>query len=694
VGRVHPKYPKIFSPVQLGPIEIPNRYYFSPHGLPLTYGTGPSTDLLAYTSERVKDGGCGLVILSCTVHDRGRHYQPCPYPAASIPAFRALADEVHGAGGKIFGQLWYWWGANGHWQPMSPPAPMLGPSVSQYGYRGVTSATHAVSKEEIRLLCECFRQSVTNLRAAGFDGVEIHSSHGGIIQQFLSPYFNRRTDEYGGSLGNRMRLLVETLEISRASAGEQMAVGMRFNCDEMLPGGYGTEEAYEILKHVCDAGLIDFADLDVAVEPSQLKYGMPSVFVEEHFYRPYVQKVRAAAGKVPVLSVLGRVTRMSDAEAVVASGLCDMVGSTRELLAEPQFVQLAREGKEELGRTCIACNWCLAGMGEGAFGCSINPASYRERLWGAHSYTRAARKANVVVVGSGPGGLEAARVAALKGHHVTLLEGREQLGGALALWAKLAAFEFYGRAIDWWQRELARLGVIVRTGTFASVQSVIALKPDAVIVATGANFCRDGRSGFIDQKIPGADRSHVITPEDVLEHGRRPQGRVVLLDGEGMHASSGIAELLAAAGAEVIMLSPNFAPFSMRVNDSLESDFVAERLANAKVSFRAATWVREIRAREVVAYAVYGEREETIDNVDAVVLATGRQCVNKLAVELSGKVAQLFTVGDALCVRPWATAAYEGHKFARLIGEPDAPSTDGEAYFRAEGPEVYPTPAS
>ena len=228
---MHPRYPHVFSRVRLGPVELPNRYYFSPHGLPLTIGCGPSNDLVAYATERVRDGGCGLVILSCTVHDRGRHYQPCPYPKETVGAFRALADAVHDAGGKIFGQLWYWWGSNGHWQPLGPQAPLLGPSVSQYGYRGVTSSTHAVNKEEIGLMRGAFRQSVENLREAGFDGVEIHGSHGGMIEQFLSPYFNRRTDEYGGSLENRMRLLVETLETTRDAAGEGMAVGMRFNCD-------------------------------------------------------------------------------------------------------------------------------------------------------------------------------------------------------------------------------------------------------------------------------------------------------------------------------------------------------------------------------------------------------------------------------------------------------------------------------
>jgi 2,4-dienoyl-CoA reductase-like NADH-dependent reductase (Old Yellow Enzyme family) len=690
---LHPRYPHVFNRIRLGPVELPNRYYFSPHGVPLTVGYGPSNDLVAYATERVRDGGCGLVILSCTAHERGRHYQPCPYPQGSVGAFRALADAVHDAGGRIFGQLWYWWGANGHWQPLGPQAPLLGPSVSQYGFRGATATTHAVTRQEIGLMRGAFRQSVENLRAAGFDGVEIHGSHGGMIEQFLSPYFNRRTDEYGGSLENRMRLLVETLATARDVAGPGMAVGMRFNCDELLPGGYDSGQAREVLKAVCDRGLLDFADLDVAIEPNQLKYGMPTVFVKEHFYRPYVEAVRSAAGAVPVLSVLGRVTRMADAEAAIASGVCDMVGSTRELIAEPQFVKLAREGQEARGRTCIACNWCLGGMADGVFGCAINPASFRERVWGLDTIAPAASPATVVVVGGGPGGMEAARVAALKGHAVTLFEAGERLGGALALWAMLPGREFYEHAVDWWARELARLGVTMRLGRTATARDVLASAPDAVIVATGATFSRTGRSSFIDQDIPGADQPHVYRPEDILRGGVRPAGRIVVLDGEGTHASSGIAEMLARGGAEVNMLSPNFAPYSQRVYDALEADLIARRLSDASVTFTASTWVREIGTRDVHVFDVISERQSVIAGVDAVVLVTGRLSVDGLAGELEGKVGQVFTIGDALSVRPLATAAYEGQKFARLIGEPGAPKSVGEAYFRSDDPSVYPAPA-
>ncbi|MFV8817546.1 FAD-dependent oxidoreductase [Haliea sp. E17] len=690
---MHKKYPNVFRPIELGPISLPNRYYFSPHGLPLSVGYSPSNDLVAYYTERVKAGGCGLVILSCPVHHRGRAYQPTPYPAESITGFRALADAVHAAGGRIFAQLWYNWNAPGHWQPLAPAAPTLAPSASQYAIGGMSVGTRALTGEDIRLMGEAHRQSVSNLRAAGFDGIEIHASHSGMIEQFLSPYFNHRDDDYGGSLENRMRLLVETLETTRQAAGPEMAVGMRFNCDELVDGGYHTREASQVLEKICARGLLDFVDLDIAMEPLQLKYGMPSVFIDEHVYKPYVEAVRGAAGDVPVLSVLGRVTRMSDAESAIAAGVCDLVGSTRELIAEPHFVKHAYEGTEELSRTCIACNWCLGGMADGAFGCTINPASYRERLWGVASFTSAPRRTRVIVVGGGPAGLEAARVAALRGHQVTLFEARDALGGGLELWARLPGREFYRHAVEWWERELARLGVEVRKGARASADTILQQSPGAVIVASGALFSRGGRSSVVDRDIPGADRIHVHCPEDVLLGKTRLSGKVAVVDGEGTHASAGVAELLGRQGAEVVMISSAYAPYSHRVLFAFEGESIAQRMAEANVAHLPATWVRSIGASHLALFDVNSGRESTLSGIDAVVLATGRLPVDELSLALEGKVAQLFTIGDALAVRPFAAAAYEGQKFARLIGETGAPHSVSQAYFRDDDPAVYPTPA-
>jgi 2,4-dienoyl-CoA reductase-like NADH-dependent reductase (Old Yellow Enzyme family) len=689
---VHPKYPNIFSPIRLGPVEIPTRFFFAPHGSALSAGTKPSDDLVAYSAARVKDGGCGLVIVAMVAHERGRTRQPSPHPPENIAAFRVFTDAIHAAGGKIFGQVFYWWGGFGQWQPLSPPAPSMGPSTRQFGYNDRTASTHAMNHEEIHSMHAALRQTGRHMREAGFDGLLLHGSHAGLIEQFLSPYFNERSDEYGGSFENRMRFMVESLEAAREGAGPDLAIGIRINCDELLPGGYGTDTAREAVKTICARGLVNYIDLDVGVEPQQFYHGMPTSFSEKQPYRRYVEAVRGAAGNVPVLSVLGRVTSVAEAEAAIAAGVCDVAGAARQLIAEPQFIQNARAGKEAQSRICIACNWCTAALGDGAQGCVINPASYRERLWGVETFAPATQISKLVIVGGGPGGMEAARVAALKGHKVVLFEARDRLGGALALWADLPGREGNRLAIDWWESELARLGVDIRKSTPASAGAVLAEHPDAVIIATGALYSRGGRSITRDADIPGHDRNFVYRPEDILLDGARPTGKIVLLDGEGLHASAGIAELLASAGGEVQYVTAGFSPLSPRLIDNFESRFIVKRLKDAGVRFVPTNWLKAIGAGTATLYDMHTGEERT-EPVDAVVLVTGRAPQDVLARELEGKVAQLFTIGDALSARPLAAASYEGQKFARLIGEPGAPRTIAEAFFRPDDPGTVPLPA-
>jgi pyruvate/2-oxoglutarate dehydrogenase complex dihydrolipoamide dehydrogenase (E3) component len=390
--------------------------------------------------------------------------------------------------------------------------------------------------------------------------------------------------------------------------------------------------------------------------------------------------------------VLGNITDMADAEAAIAAGVCDMVGSARQLIAEPRFVQNARDGKEALSRTCIACNWCTAAGGDGAQGCSINPASYRERLWGEGSFLPAARSRKVVVVGGGPGGLEAARVAARKGHRVKLIESRARLGGALALWADLPGREHYRPAIDWWETELARLGVDIRLGVEASCESVLAEAPDAVIVATGARYSRGGRSITHDADIRGHDLAFVHRPEEILLGGVRPAGRVFVFDAEGYHTGTGIAEVLAAGGASVQFVTAGYSPVSARNTDNWEERYIVGRMKAHGVRLRPTTWLRRIEQGAVVIYDVHTEQESR-EAADAVILSTAREPRDGIARALEGRVPQLFTIGDALAARMLAAATYEGQKFARLIGEPGAPATVTEAWFRPDDPVTMMLPA-
>lgn len=689
---MHPKYPNIFSPIRLGPVEIPTRFFFAPHGSALSAGTKPSTDLVAYSTERVKGGGCGLVIVAIAVHERGRTRQPSPHPPENVAAWKVMADSIHSAGGKIFAETLYHWTGAGCWQPLSPPAVAFGPSVRQFAYGGRGFSTRAMSKAEIRAMLDAIGQSAANLSAAGFDGIMLHASHSALLEQFVSPYFNERTDEYGGSLENRMRFVVEALQAARAGGGPNFAVGMRFNCDEQIAGGYGIDTARDVVRSLCGQGLLDYIDLDVGLEPQQYHHGMPTGFERKQYYRPFVEKVREAAGTVPVLSVLGNITQMAEAEEAIASGVCDVAGAARQLIAEPRFVQNARANRDELSRTCIACNWCTAAGGDGAQGCAINPASYRERLWGTDSFTPAPVSRRVVVIGGGPGGLEAARVAALRGHQVTLMESRERLGGGVALWADLPGRSHYHWAIDWWSRELARLGVKISLSTTATGKCVLAERPDAVIVATGARYSKGGRSITMDADLPGHDLPTVYRPEEILLEGARPTGKIIVVDGEGYHASTGIAEILASSGADVQFVTAGYSPVSGRLTDNWEERYVVERMKRAGVKLRPTTWIRAIGPDAATLYDVHTQFEWQ-EPADAVILSTAREPIDALARELEGFVPQVFVIGDALAARMFAAAPYEGQKFARLIGEPAAPATTGEAFFRPDDPIVNLAPA-
>lgn len=678
--------------MDIGPVRIKNRFYQSPHAMPFNMGGKATDDYVEYARERAK-GGCGLLIVSMTIPERAKSVQPSPSSRRNIESLRVVSEAVHAAGSKIFVEPFYQWLAAGNWQPNSTPAPALGPSVAQANYYEKRSSTRAMTKAEIRGILVSLREATRNLREAGFDGIMLHASHGALLEQFLSPYFNRRTDEYGGMLENRMRLMLEALDVVRDSAQGEMAVGMRFNCDEMLPGGYGTSEAREVVGRLSALGLLDFIDLDVGVEPEQFYIGMPSVFVDPFPYRPFVRDLRQAAGKVPVLSVLGRLTNVADAEEAIRSGLCDMVGAARALMAEPQLVNNALEGKEDRSRTCIACNACMAAGQDGAQVCAINPASYRERLWGVNSFNKSPEAKKVVVVGGGPAGMEAARVCALQGHDVSLFDCGDGLGGSLLLWSLLPGREFYRRAVDWWERELLRMNVRLRLGERASVDEILRDRPDAVIIATGATYCGEGRSNHMDVPIPGSSRRLVRSPESVLKLESMPTGKVLVLNGDGMHTAVGIAEMLANAGCDVVVLTPGFSPVSQRVIAAQETRFIMKRLRASGVDLMNTTWVREILDDSVRAYDVYSEQDFVIGDLDAVVLCTGRIPVNDLEQALEGKVDQLFVVGDALAPRMWSAAAYEGHKFARMIGDPDAPRTFAEAYFRSDPDEVVPIPA-
>jgi 2,4-dienoyl-CoA reductase-like NADH-dependent reductase (Old Yellow Enzyme family) len=690
---MHDKYPNVFSPITIGSVEIPNRIYLTPHGVAAMMVTRgdhgqliPSEDLAWYYGERAA-GGVGLLFHSLPLSPRDRF--ATPFFADSAPDYAGVAAAVHEHGAKIFGQLWYAWMSYGNWEPWGPPAPTVGAGPYQMfeTYHGV----HEVGRDEIRGWLDTYARGARTLADAGYDGIEIHASHGVLVEHFLSPAYNRRTDEYGGSLENRMRFLLEAIEaVRRAAPG--LPVGLRFNCDQMLPGGFTADDAKEMLAILAERGLVDFVDLDIGFEPNQIVLMTTPYFVPPLHIASFVRDVREAVGDVPVLSAPGQVHSVEMAEQVIASGICDAVGAARGLIAEPRMVANARDGLERLSRECIACNVCVTGALE-AFGCPLNPETGRERRWGPRATAEpAVEPRRVVVVGGGPAGAEAARVAARRGHDVVLLEARDRIGGQLNAWGRLPDRRV-GSVVDWYERVLDAAGVEVRTGVEASAEAVLAERPDAVVVATGGRYAATGESGFIPHPIPGWDLPHVHAPEAILEDGVRPAGRVVILDEEGINTAAGIAEVLAGAGADVILATRWFNA-TPNLLMTLEMPFIVPRLNNAGVQLRPETYIRSIGERTVTTFNIFRMVDEVIEDVDAVVLATMRKPQDALHRALEGRVEQLFLVGDAAAARTLVAATHEAHRFARLIGVPGAPTTFAQAYFAPYDDDAFPARAA
>lgn len=691
LGRA--RYPHVFEPLSIAGVEIRNRMYMPPHGIPMEAplpGRGayrvPAEDFAAYYAERAR-GGVGLLFHSTTIGPFGRqpiNVQATPWWPEAVPSYRKVAEAVHEHGAKIMAQIWYAPFEPHMWEQLGPEAPTLGASAT--GDWVVARVAHQMSMADIRKYVAMNAQTARHLLDAGYDGIAVHASHGVLIEQFISPSFNKRTDDYGGAMQNRMRILREVLEAVRDATDGNIALGIRITADELLETGYSTDDARDMLRHLKATELLDFVDLDVSIEPEQAHL-MTTSFMESKLHNTErVAAVREAVRPLPVLAAPGRVTSIAEAETLLERGVVDMVGAMRGHIAEPALVRHALEGREDESRTCIAANHCLEAGALAGFGCAINPEAGKELRWGSDTHRHARNTMAVMVIGAGPAGLEAARVACERGHTVRLIERRARLGGQIDLWSRLPGREHLGTLIGWYERRLAQLGLQPELGVEVDETQVLAANPDVLVVATGARYASNGESGFTRRDVPGWDRPFVHTPEAVIEREVELSGRVVIVDDEGLHAAAGVAEIAARTATDVYIITRKESPAA---HVGVHRAYVMPRLAAAGVKIVPQTWVTEIGRHRVSLEDLTYRTERTIDQVDAVILATMRQPVDILS-SLSVKVPYMYVIGDALAPRGLREATYEGYRFARVIGEPDMPKSVMDAFWNAAMPTMRP----
>jgi 2,4-dienoyl-CoA reductase (NADPH2) len=541
-------YRYLWTPLELGPVTTRNRLVFSAHLTNYARDGRPTDQHAAYYAARAA-GGAGLII----TEEHSTHPTDWPYEKLIhgfhrdvIPGYRKITDAVHRHRTPIFAQINH---NGGQASSMFSRLPVWAPSaVADPLFREVPKA---VDRAEIEEIVAGYALVAEHCAEGGFDGIELQCSHSSIVRGFLSPATNRRTDEYGGSLENRTRLLTQIVAAVRHVIGNRLALGVRLCGDELIEGGTTIDDAVEIAKIVEATGHVDYINTSIGVATASLFMIEASMHIPPG-YAMFIPSAFRKAVDLPVVGV-GRFKDPLQAERALDEGHCDLVGVVRGQIADADFAAKARAGATDEIRLCLSCNQeCVGRMGLNRWlGCIENPRTGRESE-GVGTVAITARPKQVMVVGAGPAGLQAAIAAARNGHRVTVYEKEPQAGGQVRLAASVPNRAEFGDMIRNQLAECRRLGVTIEHGIGVWPGFVTERAPDHVIVATGAEAQRPWW-------VPG-DASNVLDVREVLsgsaEHGPDTGDTVVVVDEIGFHHATSVAELLADRGCRVEIVTP------------------------------------------------------------------------------------------------------------------------------------------
>jgi len=642
-------YPHLFSPGTIAGLELKNRIVQTPMGTGLI-DLGCVTDReVAFQEERARSGVGLMITGGAAVHPTSR------FPARiivelwdedGIEALGRRCDAVHRHGARIFGQLIHLGretpGGQTDWVPMGPSA------VPHLRDPGVP---HVMTTAEIRMVVDAFGRSAVNSKAAGYDGVEIHGAHGYLVSQFLSPESNRRSDAYGGTVEGRTRLLVELVEEIRERCGANFPLGVRLSADDYVAGGLTLDDTREIVLTLQDAAPVDYLSITTGMRGNYVK---DSTY-DEGFALDSAQAIRGDVD-VPVI-VAGRIRHPDLAERALAEGKTDFVGIGRAQLADPAWVEKAREGHADRIRLCVGIVQDCR-RAEGIVACTINARTGRELEWGP--VRRAAVARRVVVAGGGPGGLEAARAAAESGHDVVVYERADVLGGQLRVAAAGPTREELLDFVYYLERELARLDVDVRLGVEADPERVLADRPDLVVCATGATP--------EPPEFPIRGDARVVTVWELLGGALDDPGARALVvdDGSGFWHSISAAEYLAERGAAVELVTPARGVGLAIPHESIVN--VTRRLGANGVRVRVLATVTSVDGDLVsLREGFAGETSET--RADLVVVRTKMRADDELARALEGAGPALALIGDAAAPRRLNHAVLDADRAVRSFDE-------------------------
>lgn len=644
----------LFTPIKLRNLEIKNRIMSSGHGTVMAENNLPSDREMYYFADRAK-GGIGLIVMGTLLIQRR-----CAFGSGfnvvtddgCIQGLKRITDAVHEYGTKIFGQLYHIGGSTGmsfySRQPSWAPSYLTAAPTREI--------PHVMDMDDIRQLLEDYAHGARNCMEAGFDGVEIQASQGFLLPQFMSPATNQRTDEYGGSLENRLRLTLEVLDKVRETVGDEAVVGIKISGDEFTPRGLNQDDMIEISKILEATDKLDYILAGVGAQASYQLIAPdmsipPGAFV-------YLAEGLKEVVNIPIVAN-ARINDPIQAEEILANGHADMVVMCRATICDPEMPNKARQGKIDDIRHCVACDVCTQQVLSGIpISCTQNPAVGREKELGIGTLIAATAKKKVLVIGGGPAGMEAARIAAERGHEVLLYEKRGELGGQVRIAAKVPHREEFGEITRWLEMQLKRLGVEVHVGTEVTPQLVQRVKPDAVVVATG--------STPLPSRFRGQETGKVYNVFDVLEDGVDVGDKVIVVDGgEAHHSCYETAEFLADQGKEVEVIITGFQPMGCINELSRINSYT--RFSAKHVRLSPFNRIAQIDGRIITVAHMFTGETRVIDNVDAVVGVLGNVASDDLYRALRGKVKEIYLIGDSLAPRKAIDAVREGHLVGREI---------------------------
>ncbi|WP_306116036.1 MULTISPECIES: FAD-dependent oxidoreductase [unclassified Roseovarius] len=662
-----PRYDILFEPVKIGPVTAKNRFYQVPH----CTGMGHLRPRTLAAMRGVKaQGGWGVV---CTEYNSIHPTSDdLPHPSASlwddsdVRAHSLMTDVVHEHGALAGAELWYGGARSANLMTRLPSMDV----ASMPNLAGHPFQTRAMDKADIRTLRHWHRRAAIRAREAGFDVVYVYATHGYLLSNFLNPRINDRSDEYGGSLENRVRLVRELIEDAKEAVGDRCAVAVRFSADEEI-GEDGQPihgERREML-----AMLADLPDLwDINIADYSLEMGV-SRFVKEASLEPYMAWVKSVTTK-PVVTV-GRFTSPDTMVSQVKRGITDFIGAARPSIADPFLPRKIETGQLSAIRECIGCNVCYSGDSLSVpIRCTQNPTMGEEwrRGWHPEIIAGKASEARVLIVGAGPAGLEAARALGERGYQVMLAEATREIGGRVTREASLPGMSEYIRVRDYRAQQLVEMpNVEIFRESRLSADDVFAVEADHVAIATGATWRREVFDGEVFRPIAdGDDAARIYTPDDIMD-GNLPDGPTLVYDGDGYYMAGVLAERVWAAGHDVTYCTASDSVSRWAGNTS-ERWRVRTHLMRLGVSIETAQSLTGFDGSTAVLECAYSGVEKTLP-VSNIVMVSGRRPNDGLYRDLraaegpEGLPFTLTRIGDCNGPAIIAAAVYAGHRYAQEL---------------------------